>query len=63
VGAVYFGISQGEADLLRELGVPEGCKLLGVIGLGHRASGEAVDLTRFKERRRKFEDMIHRNRW
>jgi nitroreductase len=63
VGALYFGISHGEADLLRELGVPDGCKLLGVIGLGHRASDEVVDLTRFKERRRKFADMVHRNRW
>src|ERR1700730_588143 len=63
VGAVYFGITHGETDLLRELGVPDGCKLLGVIGLGHRAAGETVDLSRFKERRRKFEDMVHRNRW
>jgi nitroreductase len=63
VGALYFGITHGEVDLLRELGVPEGHKLLGVIGLGHRASDEAVDLTRFRERRRQFEDMVHRNSW
>jgi nitroreductase len=63
VGALYFGITHGEADLVRELGVPPGGKLLGVIGLGHRAPGEEVDLSRFKERRRKFDDMVHRNRW
>jgi nitroreductase len=63
VGALYFGITHGEADLLRELGVPPGGQLLGVIGLGHRAPGEEVDLSRFKERRRKFDDMVHRNRW
>jgi nitroreductase len=63
VGALYFGITHGEADLLRELGVPPGGQLLGVIGLGHRALGEEVDLSRFKERRRKFDDMVHRNRW
>jgi nitroreductase len=63
VGAVYFGITHGEADLLHELGVPDGGKLLGAIGLGHRAAGEEVDLSRFKERRRRFEDMVHRNRW
>jgi hypothetical protein len=34
-----------------------------VIGLGHRASDEVVDLTRFKERRREFDDMVHRNGW
>jgi nitroreductase len=63
VGALYFGITHGEEDLLRELGVPEDHKLLGVIGLGHRASDEVVDLTRFKERRRQFDDMVHRNKW
>jgi nitroreductase len=63
VGALYFGITHGEADILREVGVPEGHKLLGVIGLGHRASDEVVDLTRFKERRRQFDDMVHRNGW
>jgi nitroreductase len=63
VGALYFGITHGEADLLRELGVPDGSKLLGVLAFGHRAPGETVDLSRFKERRRKFEDMVHRNRW
>jgi nitroreductase len=63
VGALYFGITHGEQDILRELGVPEGHKLLGVIGLGHRASDEVVDLTRFKAKRRKFDDMVHRNGW
>ena len=63
VGALYFGITHGEDELLHELGVPEGHKLLGVIGLGHRASDEVVDLTRFKERRRQFDDMVHRDKW
>jgi nitroreductase len=63
VGALYFGITHGEEDLLRELGVPRGHQLLGVIGLGHRATDEVVDLTRFKKRRRQFNDMVHRNGW
>jgi nitroreductase len=63
VGAVYFGIFFGEEKALRELGVPHDYKPIGAIGLGHPASDEAVDLTRFKERRRKFDDMIHRNGW
>jgi nitroreductase len=63
VGALYFGISHGEEDILRGHGVPEGHKLLGVIGLGHRAADEVVDLSRFKERRRQFNDMVHRNGW
>jgi nitroreductase len=63
VGALYFGIFYGEEDALRELGVPEGYKPIGAIGLGHPATDESVDLTRFAKRRRKFDDMVHRNGW
>lgn len=63
VGAVYFGIFYAEEEALRELGVPEGHKPIGAIGLGHPAPDKVVDLTRFKERRRKFDDMVHRNGW
>jgi nitroreductase len=63
VGALYFGIFYGEDDALRELGVPAGYKPIGAIGLGHPAADEAVDLTRFAKRRRKFDDMVHRNGW
>ena len=63
VGAVYFGIFYGEEEALHELGVPGGYKPIGAIGLGHPAPDEVVDLTRFKERRRKFDDMVHLNGW
>ncbi|HXD81695.1 MAG TPA: nitroreductase family protein [Candidatus Acidoferrum sp.] len=63
VGAIYFGIFYGEDEALRELGVPQGYKPIGAIGLGHPAQDEVVDLTRFKERRRKADDMVHRNGW
>jgi nitroreductase len=63
VGALYFGIFYGEDDALRELGVPAGYKPIGAIGLGHPATDESVDLTRFAKRRRKFDDMVHRNGW
>jgi nitroreductase len=63
VGAVYVGIFYGEEEALRELGVPVGYKPIGAIGLGHPATDEVVDLTRFAKRRRKFDDMVHRNGW
>jgi nitroreductase len=64
VGALYFGLTEGmDAPGLREFGVPDGRKLLGVIGLGHAAADEPFDPSRFKERRRKFDDMVHRNKW
>ncbi len=63
VGALYFGIFYGEVEALRDLGVPAGYKPIGAIWLGHPAPDEAVDLTRFAKRRRKFDDMVHRNGW
>src|SRR5262249_38005322 len=35
VGAWYLGITRGEEETQRELGVPDDCKLLGVIVLGY----------------------------
>jgi len=63
VGALYFGIFYGEDEALRELRVPDAYKPIGAIGLGHPVKDEAVDLTRFSKRRRKFDDMVHRNGW
>jgi nitroreductase len=64
IGALYFGLTEGmDATALRELGVPDGRKLLGVIGLGHPALDESFDPLKFKERRRKFANMVHRNKW
>jgi nitroreductase len=63
VGALYFGITHGEEEVLREFGVPAGHTLLGVLGLGHRSNDEVVDLTRFAKRRRQFADMVHSNGW
>ena len=64
LGALYFGLfGEMDAPALRELGVPDGHKLLGVIGLGHPAADELFDPSKFKERRRKFADMVHRNKW
>jgi len=34
LGALFFGITHGEADLLAELGVPEGYRPIGAISLG-----------------------------
>jgi nitroreductase len=63
VGAVYFGLFYGEAEALLELGVPDGHKPIGAIGLGHPATDEPFDPSRFAERRRQFDKMVHRNRW
>jgi len=63
LGAWYLGITNGEEEALRELGVPADCKLLGVIALGYPSPESKPNVARFNSRRRAFEDMFHFGRW
>jgi nitroreductase len=63
LGAWYFFISRGEDEVMRELGIPSTCQLLGVIALGYPSSGETPRASAFAKRRRPFEDMFHFGRW
>ena len=63
LGAWYFGITRGEPDLLRELGVPASCDLLGVIALGYPSPEDQPRGSAFSQRRRPFEEMFHLGRW
>ena len=63
LGAWYFGITRGEEEVKRKLGVPEDCKLLGPIALGYPSSAEQPRGSAFTRRRRAFEDMFHFGRW
>ncbi len=63
LGAWFFGISHGEAELLAELGVPDGIRPVGVIGLGYRAADELPTGSGSVRARRPLADQIHRNRW
>jgi nitroreductase len=63
LGAWYFGITRGEEDVLRELGVPDSCLLLGVIALGYRSPQYKPSGSVFSRRRRAFEAMFHFGRW
>jgi nitroreductase len=62
LGAVFFGLSWGEEKLLRELGVPEGCRPIGVLGIGY-PKPDSFDPARFEARRRSLESMVHMGRW
>jgi nitroreductase len=42
LGALYFGLSWGEKELLGELGVPDGCRPIGVLALGYPAGRRSV---------------------
>ena len=63
LGALYFGINWGEEALLSELGVPEGCRPIGVLALGYPDKSEPFDPSRFTARRRPLESMVHLGRW
>ena len=63
LGAVFFGLFWGEDTLLKELGVPDRCRPIGVIALGYPHDTEKFDATRFAARRRSLESMVHFGRW
>ena len=63
LGGWFFGIAYGEAQLRRELGIPEDNHVVGVVGLGHvgedvRPTGSAYSLPR-----RPFDEQVHRGHW
>jgi len=63
LGAWYFFISRGEADVMRELSIPSYCTMLGVIALGYPSPEEPSRSALFAKRRRAFENMFHFGRW
>jgi nitroreductase len=63
LGAWYFFISRGEDDVMRELGIPASCQMLGVIALGYPSPSDPPRSSLFAKRRRSFEEMFHFGRW
>jgi len=63
LGAWYLFISRGENDVMRELGIPPSCEMLGVIALGYPSPNDAPRSSLFAKRRRPFEEMFHFGRW
>lgn len=63
LGSWFFGVNHGEAELLAHLGVPDGIRPVGVIGLGHRADDEVPVGSGSTRNRRPLADQLHRNRW
>jgi nitroreductase len=63
LGAWYFFISRGEDEVMRELGIPSSCQLLGVIALGYPSPDNMPRGSILAKRRRSFEEMFHLGRW
>jgi nitroreductase len=63
VGALFFGLSWGEGRLMRDLGVPEGCRPIGAVGLGYPLDDAPRVGSMYSLRRRRLETMVHFGRW
>jgi nitroreductase len=62
LGALFFGIFQGEQALMDALGVPEGYQPIGAIAVGHPAPGERSQ-PELPTGRRRLEEIVKWERW
>jgi nitroreductase len=63
LGALFFGVFEGEAELRRSLGIPNGLELLGAIALGYAADDDSRAGTSASRPRRAPSEIIHHGGW
>jgi nitroreductase len=63
LGAWFFGIFRGEAELLRWLGVPSPRRPIGALGLGYPAPAEPRRGSASRRARRTLDEAVHRGAW
>ncbi|HEX7444674.1 MAG TPA: nitroreductase family protein [Acidimicrobiales bacterium] len=65
LGALFFGIFDHEAELMADLGVPEGYRPIGTIAIGYGGEGTGADRpSRSLDRgRRPLAEVVHRGGW
>ena len=62
LGALFFGLSQGEDALMADLGVPPDFHAIGVVALGHPA-GDDRPSSSLARGRRPLDEVVHRGGW
>ena len=62
LGALFFGVFAGEAELRTALGIPDRLELLGAIALGLPAGDDPPGRSATR-RRRPVEEILHRGHW
>jgi nitroreductase len=62
LGALFFGIFRGEAEVLGSLGVPDGYRPIGAVALGYPAAGERSQPS-WKGGRRPVDEVVYFGRW
>lgn len=64
LGALFFGVFRGEAELRVALGIPDHLELLGAIALGFAADGDDDGAGRSSTRPRRLPaEIVNRGRW
>ena len=66
LGALYFGIFRNEAELLGDLGVPDGHRPIGAVTIGwptETARRSRAEASAAKRPRRPLAEIVHRGRW
>ena len=63
LGGWFFGIARGQEEVLRELGVPKGWEIVGVVGLGYKAADDRQVGSPTVIPRRRFDEVVHRGHW
>ncbi len=63
LGAWFFGIFHGEADLLQWLKVPGGRRPIGAVALGYPSPAERVRGSAQTRKRRDLGEAVHRGGW
>ncbi len=62
LGALFFAVFRGEAEVRADLGVPGGLQLLGALAIGHPAPRERAGASARRPRRTPGQ-IIHRDGW
>ena len=62
LGALFFGIFQGQEALMAALGVPDGYRPIGAIALGHPTAGERSE-PELPTGRRRLHEIVRWERW
>jgi nitroreductase len=63
LGALFFGIFRNEAELLADLGCPDGVSPIGAVALGYRSESDRPSGTPATRSRKEKQQVIKRARW
>lgn len=63
LGALFFGVFHGEAEVRAEFGIPDRLQLLGALAVGHPHPDDDDPGRSATRRRRPPSEIIHRNGW